>query len=86
MTKPIVSLISFKNYLFRLFSTKKRVQIWLYDQNIFRLEGKIIGFDEYMNLVIDECEEYYVKNETRVYLGRIMLKGDNISLVCPLDK
>jgi small nuclear ribonucleoprotein (snRNP)-like protein len=38
-----------------------------------------------MNLVIDECEEINVEKNTRVYLGRILLKGDNLSLVRPLD-
>mmetsp|Transcript_25993 Transcript_25993/g.27101 ORF Transcript_25993/g.27101 Transcript_25993/m.27101 type:complete len:92 (-) Transcript_25993:48-323(-) len=78
MTKPI-------NLLFKLFQSKTRVQIWLYEEGDLRFEGKIIGFDEYMNLVIDECEEINVGKSTRVYLGRIMLKGDNLTLVRPLE-
>lgn len=39
------------------------------------------GFDEYMNLVLDEAEEVSVKRETRKPLGRILLKGDNITLM-----
>jgi len=57
------------------------------------------GFDEFMNLVIDEAAEVYVKDakprrelgvyvtirtirETNVGLvGRILLKGDNITLI-----
>lgn len=39
------------------------------------------GFDEYMNLVLDEAEEVSVKRKTRKPLGRIMLKGDNITLM-----
>lgn len=62
-----------------------RVQIWLYEQADIRFEGKIVGFDEYMNLVVDECEEINVEKSTRIYLGRIMLKGDNLSLVRPLE-
>jgi small nuclear ribonucleoprotein E len=34
-----------------------------------------------MNLVIDDCEELNIKKGTKVNIGRIMLKGDNISLV-----
>ncbi|KAF5306673.1 hypothetical protein FQR65_LT07228 [Abscondita terminalis] len=48
---------------------------------IFRIEGHIVGFDEYMNLVLDDAEEYYVKKKTRRPLGRIMLKGENIALI-----
>ena len=34
-----------------------------------------------MNLVIDDCEESNSKKGTKVNIGSIMLKGDNISLV-----
>lgn len=54
-----------------------------------RLEGRIIvrtlnlfqGFDEFMNLVLDDAVEVNVKKETRQPLGRILLKGDTISLI-----
>jgi small nuclear ribonucleoprotein E len=46
-----------------------------------RIEGRLIGFDEYMNLVLDEAEEVSVKRQTRQPLGRILLKGDNITLM-----
>jgi small nuclear ribonucleoprotein E len=71
--------------LFRLFHTKTRVQVWLFEQGDLRFEGLIIGFDEYMNLVMEECEELSVKKGTRTYLGRIMLKGDNVSLIRPVE-
>ena len=35
-----------------------------------------------MNTVLDEAEEVYVKKGNRRRLGRIILKGDNISLIC----
>ena len=34
-----------------------------------------------MNMVLEDTEEVNYKNDTRTYLGRIMLKGDNITLV-----
>ena len=36
---------------------RTRVQIWLYENTKMRIEGQILGFDEYMNLVLDEAEE-----------------------------
>jgi len=57
------------------------VQIWLYEQTDLRIEGRIIGFDEYMNLVLDEAEEVSMKRKTRKPVGRILLKGDNITLM-----
>uniref|UniRef100_A0A0D3GWD6 Small nuclear ribonucleoprotein E n=1 Tax=Oryza barthii TaxID=65489 RepID=A0A0D3GWD6_9ORYZ len=64
---------------------KARIQIWLFEQKDLRIEGRIIGFDEYMNLVLDDAEEINVKKDTRKSLGRILLKGDNITLMMNTD-
>lgn len=40
-----------------------------------------MGFDEYMNVVLDEAEELDMKKGTRKQLGRILLKGDSITLI-----
>jgi small nuclear ribonucleoprotein E len=44
------------------------------------------GFDEYMNLVLDEAEEVSTKRGTRTPLGRILLKGDNITMMLNTSK
>ncbi|KAH6634539.1 hypothetical protein B0J18DRAFT_22875 [Chaetomium sp. MPI-SDFR-AT-0129] len=74
------------NFLFRLLQQRTTVQIWLYEQLSIRIVGTIRGFDEFMNLVIDDAVE--VKQisktndtETRRPLGQILLKGDNVSLI-----
>merc|ERR1712022_56247 len=74
MTQPI-------NLIFRFLQNKTRIQVWLYENTDLRIEGKIIGFDEYMNLVLDEAEEISKKQTERKALGRILLKGDNITLM-----
>lgn len=78
MTQPI-------NLIFRFLQSKVRIQVWLFEQTDLRIEGKIVGFDEYMNLVLDEAEELSMKRKTRKSLGRIMLKGDNITLIQPVE-
>ena len=83
MTQPI-------NLTFRFLQTKSRVQIWLYEHaaNGDVLEGQIVGFDEYMNLVLDDCEEVKhaggAKQRTRV--GRVLLKGDSVTMMVKVDK
>ncbi|GBG28665.1 Small nuclear ribonucleoprotein E [Hondaea fermentalgiana] len=79
MTQPI-------NLIFRFLQNKARVQVWLYGQANMRIEGRIVGFDEFMNLVLDEAEEVNVKQKTRRTLGRIMLKGDNVTLIMGVSK
>ncbi|CAK9233672.1 unnamed protein product [Sphagnum troendelagicum] len=74
MTQPI-------NLIFRFLQSKSRIQFWLFEQKDMRIEGRIIGFDEYMNLVLDDAEEISLKKKTRKPLGRILLKGDNITLM-----
>ncbi|KAI8371237.1 small nuclear ribonucleoprotein-like protein E [Choanephora cucurbitarum] len=69
------------NLIFRYLQNKSRVQIWLFDKTDLRIEGQIIGFDEFMNLVLESAEEVDVKNNTRVKVGRLLLKGDNITLI-----
>ncbi|GAU97597.1 hypothetical protein RvY_08870 [Ramazzottius varieornatus] len=74
------------NLIFRYLQEKARVQVWLYENTKMRIEGVIIGFDEYMNLVLDQAEEFYVKTKTRRPIGKILLKGDNITLIHGMQK
>jgi small nuclear ribonucleoprotein (snRNP)-like protein len=58
--------------------------VWLYEQSSLRIEGRIIGFDEFMNLVLDDAEEVPVAKGAapagpRRALGRILLKGGSPS-------
>jgi small nuclear ribonucleoprotein E len=45
------------------------------------IEGVMIGVDEYMNLVLDSAAEVNVKHDSTKNIGRIMLKGDNITMI-----
>lgn len=74
------------NSLNQIFNTPQRtkVSVWLYDNVDCRLQGRIIGFDEYMNLILDDVEEVFInkkQSQSDNHLGRILLKGDNITLI-----
>lgn len=45
------------NFIFKLLQQRNTVQIWLFEQVGSRIEGKIRGFDEFMNLVVDDAVE-----------------------------
>ena len=68
------------NLMFDFLKNKERVSIWLYENTSMKLEGQIIGFDEYMNLTLDDAYEVH-KGTQRKSIGRIMLKGDCICLI-----
>ncbi|GAA5936854.1 hypothetical protein JCM1841_005499 [Sporobolomyces salmonicolor] len=78
------------NVIFKHLQAGTRVQIWLFDNVEQRLEGKILGFDEFMNVVLDSAEEVWVKDTKtktagdRNKLGRLLLKGENITLIQPV--
>lgn len=70
--------------IFRYLQQGTRVSLWLYDNLEMRIEGKIVGFDEFMNVTMTEAREIYTdkakggKAGQSRDLGRILLKGDNI--------
>ena len=53
----------------------KRVSLLLKDGRV--LEGKITGFDEYMNMVLEETVEKTATQEER-RLGTVVLRGNNV--------
>lgn len=74
------------NAIFQILQRQQKVSIWLYEQTGLRIEGFIKGFDEFMNLVIEDATEVKLADkkrpeESRRKLGRILLKGDNVSLI-----
>ncbi|KAI3390065.1 hypothetical protein SNEBB_005746, partial [Seison nebaliae] len=73
------------NLIFKYLQQRTRVKIWIFEHANLRLEGIIVGFDEYMNLVLDKGEEINEKRNIRKKLGRILLKGDNITLIQSAD-
>ncbi|MDR1690451.1 MAG: RNA-binding protein [Candidatus Methanoplasma sp.] len=57
-------------------SLDKRVSLFLKDGRV--LEGKLTGFDEYMNMVLDETIENNAAGEEERRLGTVVLRGNNV--------
>lgn len=62
------------NFIFKLLQQHSTVQIWLYEQLGIRIEGKIRGFDEFMNLV--SSARWREPREKRVQAGANWKLGD----------
>ena len=60
-------------------SMNKRISLLLKDGRI--LEGKLMGFDDYMNIVLEETEENQEDNVRR--LGTVVLRGNNVVSIAP---
>ncbi|MHA1238841.1 MAG: LSM domain-containing protein [Candidatus Odinarchaeia archaeon] len=53
------------------------------------LRGKLVGFDQHMNLILDEAEEIYEGEEAEEEnmeprkLGMVIVRGDNVIIISP---
>lgn len=60
-------------------SLNKKMSLQLKDGRM--IEGKLVGFDQYMNLVLEESEEK--RDETGRRLGTVILRGNNVVTISP---
>ena len=61
-------------------SLNKKISLLLKDNRV--LEGKLTGYDEYMNMVIEETKERTADQTRR--LGVVILRGNNVVSISPL--
>lgn len=80
------------NCIFDYLQQQTVVTFWLFEQVGIRIRGKISGFDEFMNVVIEDALQIPVDSKTGTEdigkaqkLGKILLKGDNITLITSAD-
>ena len=64
-------LVECRIQIFRYLQNRTRVVVWHYEN--VNIEGQIVGFDEYMNLVLDEATEENTKRNTSKPLGRMQI-------------
>ncbi|HDP96831.1 MAG TPA: RNA-binding protein [Euryarchaeota archaeon] len=62
-------------------STDKKVSLLLKDNRV--LEGVLIGYDDYLNMVLDNTEETTEDQVKR--LGTVILRGNNVVSITPLQ-
>ena len=72
MTMPLKMLESFMN---------KRISLLLKDNRV--LEGKLAGYDDYMNMVLLDTEEK--TSEMTRKLGTVILRGNNVVRMTLID-
>ncbi len=60
-------------------SINKRISLLLKDNRV--LDGKLVGYDEYMNMVLEDTEE--TKDEQVRRIGTVILRGNNVVTIVP---
>jgi small nuclear ribonucleoprotein len=60
-------------------SLNNEVEIQLKDGRMIR--GKLTGYDEYMNMVLESAEEE--RKEEKKRLGTVILRGNNVVSITP---
>jgi len=71
MTQPI-------NLIYRYLISEKRITVYFKTNTFIQIRGKLIGFDEYMNLVMDNTELKDLKWNRTYTIGLCMIKGHEI--------
>jgi small nuclear ribonucleoprotein len=57
----------------------RKISLLLKDNRV--LEGKLTGYDDYMNMVLEDTEER-TSDQTR-RLGTVILRGNNVVSISP---
>jgi small nuclear ribonucleoprotein len=60
-------------------SLNRRVSLLLKDSRI--LEGTLVGYDDYMNMVLEDTEETMGDQVRRI--GTVILRGNNVVTIVP---
>mmetsp|Transcript_23682 Transcript_23682/g.74522 ORF Transcript_23682/g.74522 Transcript_23682/m.74522 type:complete len:87 (-) Transcript_23682:142-402(-) len=60
-------------------------RLWVVMKGDKELVGTLRGFDQYVNMVLDDVTEYEVTAEGRqeIHLDQILLNGNNVAMMVP---
>ena len=83
--KPRKDILGAIEFIFKFMEQRVKVEILLTNIPNTRYRGIIRGFDEWMNLVLEQVVEFNVKTGKQKPLGRMLLKGETICVIHILD-
>jgi small nuclear ribonucleoprotein E len=69
------------HFLFGYLKEEERIRIHLNQNNKMVIEGKIVGFDEFMNIVMQDAFEVHLPTGARTPLGTMLLRGECVGIV-----
>lgn len=72
------------NVVYKFIQDAQRVRIWLvYDTKIC-VEGVLVGYDSFMNVVLSDASEVNLKEKTSTHFGKMLLRSDNVGVIHPI--
>jgi small nuclear ribonucleoprotein len=55
-----------------------------------KIKGRLLGFDQHLNLILEDAEEIFFDSETEeqtiTQIDRVIVRGDNVVIVSPPPK
>ncbi|EDO16773.1 hypothetical protein Kpol_526p26 [Vanderwaltozyma polyspora DSM 70294] len=62
--------------------------VWIILQSNREFTGKLVGFDDFVNVIIEDAVEYITDNHNQCdtelrHHGRMLLSGNNIAMLVP---
>ncbi|CCW68027.1 unnamed protein product [Phytomonas sp. Hart1] len=77
-------MISPANLVYQFMKDKQRVCVWLVHNTQTKIEGNLLGYDEFMNVVLGDAVEINTKRKETTTLGKILLRSDNVGVIFPI--
>nr|CCC48428.1 small nuclear ribonucleoprotein Sm-E [Trypanosoma vivax Y486] len=84
MSTTTKQMIKPTNVVHRYMKEGQRVCVWLVHDTKMKIEGVLLGYDEFMNVVLGDAAEVIQKTGETVQVGKILLRSDNVGLIHPI--
>lgn len=77
-------MVSPANVVHKFMKDQQRVCVWLVHDTQTKIEGNLLGYDEFMNVVLGDAVEVNTKKKETTKLGKILLRSDNVGVIFPI--
>ncbi|KAH3901838.1 RNA-binding protein LSM5 SCDLUD_001621 [Saccharomycodes ludwigii] len=63
-------------------------QIWIITDSKREYTGKLVGFDDFVNVILKDCVEYYNNEKINEFIDgkETLINGQNITLLVPGER
>ncbi|KEG11500.1 small nuclear ribonucleoprotein Sm-E [Trypanosoma grayi] len=84
MSATTKQMVKPTNIIYRYMKEGQRVCVWLVHDTQMKIEGTLLGYDEFMNVVLGDAAEVHTKTKEVVPLGKLLLRSSNVGVIHPI--